>query len=434
MKRFYLSVAFVACLCLSCSSDDDKAPVVETTPQIEINDAVSYQQVVGFGGMYNPYIWTPSNVPTAQEMQLMYGTEGLSLNVLRLMIYPDEADWSRDVEGALIAQQHGAIIFACPWDTGIPGGETRLPADKYQDYANHLMGYIDFMHDQGVNLYAISMQNEPDMTFTKWTASEVVTFVKEYGAQIRLKGVKLIAPENSRPLTDYYDALLQDDEALGQTDILANHLYYSENGDNGLKDDKARREYLWARYNGKIAHSGKQWWMTEHLFNDGESSSNPSDWRFREWDYQLTHLGEEIHYALEAGCSAYVYWYLKRYYGMIADNSGRAYETEGQPTGNGYILSHYARTAAGTTRVRCTSNTDGIMATAFTAADGTLSLVVLNTTADAQTVALKGITARRPQAFTSTASAKWQSVTATVAADGIQLQLPAMSITSVNIK
>ena len=434
MKRFYLPAVIIACLCLSCSDSDDDVPVATATPQIEVNTAVTYQQVVGFGGMYNPYVWTPSNVPTTEEMELMYGTGGLGLNVLRLMIYPDEADWSRDVAGALIAQQHGAIIFACPWDTGIPGGETRLPADKYQDYADHLMAYIDYMHDQGINLYAISMQNEPDMTFTKWTAAEVLTFVREYGAQIRQKGVKLMAPENSRPLADYYDGLLQDDEAMAQTDILASHLYYSENGDNGLKDDKARREYLAARYNGKIAHAGKQWWMTEHLFNDGESSTDEADWRFREWDYQLTHLGEELHYALEAGCSAYVYWYLKRYYGMIADNSGRAYEAEGQPTGNGYILSHYARTAAATTRVRCTSNTAGIMATAYTAADGTASLVVLNTTATDQQVDVTGITARQPQAYSSTAAAKWQSAAAIATGEGIRLQLPAMSITSVTLK
>lgn len=435
MRLSYLSAAIIACLCISCSKSDDATTPVATGPELVVNTNESYQQVVGFGGMYNPFIWTPSNVPTADEMQLMYGSDGLRLNMLRLMIYPDEADWSRDVEGARIAQQHGAIIFASPWYTGFQVDKNRrLSPDNYQGYADHLVAYINYMKAQGINIYAISMQNEPDMTFTKWSSDEVLTFLKGYGAQIRQTGVKLMAPENSRPLPDYYDALLQDDEALAQTDILATHLYYTEgNGDNGLKDNKTRSEYLAARYNGKISHSGKQWWMTEHLFNDGEASAQESDWRFREWDFQLSHLGKEIHLSLLAGCSAYVYWYLKRYYGIIADNSGRNYEADGSATGNGYILSHFVRSAAGKTRVACSSNTDGIDATAYKDANGNTSLVVMNTTTGYQTVTVKGVQASSAQAVFSSSTSRLQSTSAKVTTDGVQLILPAGSITSVTM-
>lgn len=436
MRLAYLSAVVVAALLCSCSSDDSSSPEQPTVvPTLTVDTSVQYQQVVGFGGMYNPYIWTPSNVPTTGEMQLMYGADGLGLNVLRLMIYPNEADWSRDVEGARIAQRHGAVIFACPWYTGFSVDKNRrLSPDDYQGYADHLVSYINFMKEQGIDLYAISMQNEPDMTFTKWSSDDVRTFLKEYGPQIRQTGVKLMASENSRPLPAYLDALLQDEEALAQTDIIGTHLYYSENGDNGLKDDKTRQEYLTARYNGKISHVGKQWWMTEHLFNDGESSEQETDWRFREWNYQLSHLAHEIHLSMQAGCSAYVYWYLKRYYGIIADNSGRNYEAEGEATGNGYILSHYARSAAGRTHVRCTSNIEGVEATAYVDAAGHTSLVVLNTTGEYQTVTVKGLQPTQAQAFFTSAAVSWQPTSATVSADGITVLLPAGSITSVIMK
>ena len=77
---------------------------------------VKYQPVVGFGGMYNPKIWCGDNLISAPQLDKMYGAGGLGYSILRLMIYPNESDWSADVEAAKAAQANGAIIFACPWD------------------------------------------------------------------------------------------------------------------------------------------------------------------------------------------------------------------------------------------------------------------------------------------------------------------------------
>ena len=171
---------------------------------LSLYPSVKYQPVAGFGGMYNPKIWmAQANLITNDEIAKMYDSEGLGYNILRLMVYPNEVDWSADVEGAKLAQQRGALIIASPWDCTDALAEKikvnnkefkHLKHENYQAYANHLVRYIHFMKNNGVNLYGISVQNEPDMDFTYWYPDEIVNFVKEYGEQIRATGVKLMAP------------------------------------------------------------------------------------------------------------------------------------------------------------------------------------------------------------------------------------------------
>lgn len=76
--------------------------------------------------------------------------------------------------------------------------------------------------------------------------------------------------------------------------------------DNGRQN---RHDYICGLY--PRIH-GKTWWMTEHLLMT-EKSDDPSAWEFQKWQYCLNHLGKEIH--MYGGlCSAYVYWYLKRFW------------------------------------------------------------------------------------------------------------------------
>ena len=170
------------------------------TLTLQIDPSERYQQVVGFGGMYNPKIWCGGFLITMEQMSKMYGVNGLGYSILRLMIYPDETDWSADVEAAKMAQDNGAIIFACPWDCTdalsdkvmVDGEEVKhLRTENYEDYADHLIRYIRFMKQNGIDLYAISVQNEPDMDFTFWTPQEVVTFVEQYGGRYVRKGLGL---------------------------------------------------------------------------------------------------------------------------------------------------------------------------------------------------------------------------------------------------
>lgn len=359
---------------------------------LNVDPAEKYQPIVGFGGMYNPKIWCGGNLISARQLDKMYSNGGLGYSILRLMVYPNESDWSADVEAAKTAQKNGAIVFACPWDCTdalseqikVNGKEVKhLKKENYGAYADHLIRYINFMKQNGVNLYAISVQNEPDMDFTYWTPQEVVDFVKKHGATIRETGVRLMSPEACGTQPEYTDPIINDAGAFAQTDIVAGHLYQGFSDlDNGYV--KNRHDYICSLYS-RI--QGKTWWMTEHLFNDGEKSDDPSQWEFQKWQYSLNHLGKEIHMCMEGYCSAYVYWYLKRFYGLMGDSDERCPVGEGEITKNGYIMAHYAQYATSTTRIKAATDNTGICATAYiNETNDEITVVLLNLTGATQCI------------------------------------------------
>lgn len=366
---------------------------------VELDPTMKYQVVKGFGGMYNPVIWCGGYLVTNEEMEKLYGQNGLGYSILRLMIYPDKNDWEKDVEAAKIAQSNGALIFACPWDCtdalsemiNVNGKDVKhLKKDNYEAYANHLIDYIHFMKDKGISIYAVSVQNEPDMEFTYWYPNEVVDFLKLYGNKIRQTGVKLMSPESCGMSPEYTDAVINDSEAFAQTDIVAGHLYqgFIDLNDTYAKD---RHDYICSLYSRL---QGKSWWVTEHLFNDGESAENPDEWEFRDWNYCLNHLAKEIQMCMEGHCSAYIYWYIKRFYGLIGDNDQRSPVAEGEIAKNGYIMAHFAQYATNTTRIEAFTSNPDISVTAYINDEGTeISVVLLNLTSSVQcaSIPLSGI-------------------------------------------
>lgn len=288
-----------------------------------------------------------------------------------------------------IFKNQRAIIFACPWDCGderadkvtVNGKSLKhLRADKYADYADHLVRYVDFMRQNGVGIYAISVQNEPDMDFTYWSPAEIVDFTKRFGQKIRATGTRLMGPESCGYNPDYTDAVLTDAEAMAQTDILAGHLY------QGFLDTTQpytaqRRKYVCGLYDNHLKSVGKTLWMTEHLFNDGQDKDNADNYlEFQKWTYCLNHLALEMHHCMEGNCSAYVYWYLKRFYGMIGDNDPERNTTpEGEPTKNGYIMAHYAKYAKGMDRIEASAAAPDLLVTAYANASRTeMTLVAIN--------------------------------------------------------
>ena len=305
-----------------------------------------------------------------------------------------------------------------------------LKPEHYADYADHLIRYIDFMKQNGVDIYAVSVQNEPDMDFTAWTPQEVTAFLKQEGARIRETGVKLMSPEACGYQPEYTDAVLNDAEAFAQTDIVAGHLYqgFTDLSSSYVKD---RHDYVCALY---PRLGGKTWWMTEHLFNDGETEEDPSLWQFWEWDYNFSHLAKEIHMCMDGYCSAYVYWYLKRFYGMIGDTDERCKEEEGEVSKNGYILSHYARYATGTTRIAVTSASENIEATAYlNEATGEVTLVLLNQSDRTLSLVIPISGASQASAVETNETKNMEPADVTVTKESVSLPISGKSIVSVRI-
>ena len=341
-----------------------------------------------------------------------------------------------DVAGAKIAQSHGAIVFACPWNIKAEWADKvddtdHLKPECYTEYADHLIRYVEFMKENGVNIYAISVQNEPDMDFTAWTPQEVVTFLKQEGARIRETGVKLMSPEACGYQPEYTDAVLNDVDAFAQTDIVAGHLYqgFIDLSSSYVKD---RHDYVCGLY---PRLGGKTWWMTEHLFNDGENEEDPSLWQFWNWDYNFSHLAKEIHMCMDGYCSAYVYWYLKRFYGMIGDTDERCKEEEGEVSKNGYILAHYAQYATNTTRIAVTSGSENIDATAYINESGDeITLVLLNQSDRALTIAIPVSGISQATAVETNEEKNMEAVSVEVTGEYASLSLSGKSIVSVRLK
>lgn len=282
------------------------------------------QQIRGFGGA-NIIPWRPAM--TAGQMQTAFGAGdgelGLTILRLRIPFTDDVNEFSAQLQVAQLAHSLGAIVFASPWtpppamksSNNIVGGV--LYDTSYASYAAHLKGFADYMAGNGVPLYAVSVQNEPDATVTyescSWNALQMRAFMKNNAAAI---GTRVMMPESQNFVHALSDSTLNDSTAAAHTAIIAGHIYGGGLGPYPLAVSK-----------------GKEVWMTEHL--DLDTS----------WAAVLA-TGREIHDCMSAGMNAYVTWYLVRYYGPISEN--------GSVSRRGYVLSQYARfIRPGYARIKC---------------------------------------------------------------------------------
>ncbi len=302
--------------------------------ELAVNTAIKYQFITGFGGMLNPALWLGDNQLTEDDVEILFGSSGLGFKMLRMMIYPDPANWNRDLAIAKKAQSLGARIFGSPWtppahmkssnqQAGGNGGY--LLPEFYQDYVDHLNAFVDYMAENGVTIEAVSIQNEPDWDpeydACVWSPEQILAFMRDYAHGIKVKVIAAEAVNFKKELTD---PVLNDAVAVQNLDIVGTHLY-----GGGIGDYPLARQH------------GKEIWMTEHLHN----SNTPDDWS---WDQALM-VGEEVHGCMEANFNAYVYWYLKRYYSMIGD--GQQGTTVGQLLPRSSILAHYANFVTGRQRI-----------------------------------------------------------------------------------
>jgi glucuronoarabinoxylan endo-1,4-beta-xylanase len=250
------------------------------------------------------------------------------------------------VATAQLAHALGVKIIASPWtppasmktnDT-IVGGE--LKTNSYAAYAAHLKSFIDYMAVRGIPLYAVSVQNEPDVTVTYescyWNATQMLNFVKNNASSI---GVKIIADESMNFSHTITDAILNDPVAVLNLSIVGGHQYGG-----------------WPASYPLAASKGKEVWMTEYLDLDTT------------WTHVLA-TGEQIHECMNAGMSAYIWWYIVRYYGPIRE--------DGIVMKRGYVMSQFARfIRSDYTRVDATANPQSsVYVTAYT--NGTKVVIVV---------------------------------------------------------
>ncbi len=358
MIRFFKFLFFFFILAISLQFSSVKAQTVE----IDFN--TEHQIIRGFGGIHINS-WTGQQL-SADMQQKAFGNDPgqIGLSIFRIQVAPDSLAWSNELPVAQYAVSKGALVFASPWNPPMhmrevlretqDGTDYVLLEEYYDEYVDHLNNFIDYMQRNGVPLYAISIQNEPDWHgWTWWEPAQLLKFLRENAQNINCR---VIAPESLGYVRKTIDPLLNDSLANSQIDILGTHLYGTPK----------------SNYYYPLAYEkNKEIWMTEHLLGSNKPEDNT-------WALAME-LADEINLSMHARMSAFVYWYIRRFYGLIDDS--------GNITHKGYVLSQFSKfIRGGAHRLECNFNpTDKVTTTAYTS-DSNLVVVVVNKNNTPQTL------------------------------------------------
>ncbi len=315
-----------------------------------IDTGTTYQSIRGFGGINHPE-WAGDLTSAQRETAFGNGANQLGFTVLRVFVNPDKNQWNKAVPTAKYASEHDVTVFASPWEppsslaeSGNGKGKLHLPSKNYGAYATHLNDFGNYMKQNGVNLYSISVQNEPDYAhdWTYWSTDEAMNFVADYGDKIT--STKLMSPESFQFSPDgaswisggdggkrYYKKIMNNAKAMANCDVFGTHYY-------GTTRD-------WMDY-PELENCGKELWMTEVYVPN--SDNNSSD-RFPE----ALAVAENIHNGMcVSNLSAYVWWYIRRQYGPMNEN--------GTVSKRGAMMAQYSKwVRPGAVRIAATEFPEG---------------------------------------------------------------------------
>ena len=320
---------------------------------VAIDPATRYQTVRGFGG-FSGAGWAAELTSAQVDAAFGTGTGQIGLSIMRVRIDPDASKWSTQLPSAQLAKTKGAILFATPWtppasmktNNSLVSG--RLATSHYTDYATHLLNFAGTMQAGGAALYGFSIQNEPDWDPSyegcQWNATEFIDFLSSQGA--RFGSYKVMAPESLNFSKTLTDPILNSATAAPQFDIVAGHLYGVNPSDYPLARSK-----------------GKELWMTEHYT---DSTSDANDWT------KALPVALELHNSMVANYSAYVWWYIRRSYGLLTE--------DGNVSKRGYIMAQFAKyVRPGAVRIAATEKPYAdVYVTAYKNTAGKLVVVAVN--------------------------------------------------------
>jgi glucuronoarabinoxylan endo-1,4-beta-xylanase len=357
-NRFFQVVPIVAASAI-CLFLTQAAPAGTAT----INLNTEKQTIRGFGGMNFPR-WGRGLTDAQVDAVFGNGPGQIGFTIMRIDVPPDNnaSHWSLALSNAQRAINNwGAIVMATPWSPppsmktngSTVGGQ--LSTGSYGAFASYLSDFANYFSSNGAPLYAVSIQNEPDISVTyescSWTPTQMLNFAVNNASVIP---TRVIACESYHFDHSYTDPILNDSNAATQVDIIAGHIYGGGNADYPLARSK-----------------GKEVWMTEH-YTDSTNDGNV-------WPNALD-VGKEIHDCMTNNMNAYIWWYICRFYGPLAEGGTTI-------TKRGYCMSHFAKFARpGYVRVDATASPQAnVYVTAYTH-NSTLVIVAVNMNTSSQSV------------------------------------------------
>ena len=337
------------------------------------------QTVSGFGGACCDGAMKPFGTDNACVSKLYGPKSKIGLNILRMEISPNledkadqwgDYDWNGSLPSAKTVKNRGGIVFGTPWSP--PGvyktngsaqggnadsqGNVRatLRRDCYEKFFPWLNSFLKWMKKNGVDMDAVSLQNEPDWWVSYsgclYEPDSLVSLVKNYAWMLdreTYKGVRLISGEPLGFTQNYIDPYMKDEECRKQIDIVAGHLY----GHLPLQYMKPATA-LAAKY-------GKEVWMTEHSVTDNID-------HMPNWQDNLI-FAEELNECMLAGCTGYIYWYLRAHWAFAG--TGQSWTYNGQSINfpenkkdellpRAFVMSHFSKNVTGSTRLVTSKDED----------------------------------------------------------------------------
>lgn len=234
----------------------------------------TYQRIDGFGAssawsssatmtpaIAGLFFSTNNNVPYTNTVGVVSTNNGAGFSLLRNHIYYATTTAASGVPSTTetvfmqLAQGYGARVWSTPWtpwsgfkstndlydegkatDAGLYGGSYLGNGNNITNlnYASQLANYVSTMKSTyGVNLYAISIQNEPDVFVTnyeacQWSNTQIHDFVTNLYIALSAKGVastKIILPEDDVWETNMLVNAMSDPAVSPDVGIVACHDY-----------------------------------------------------------------------------------------------------------------------------------------------------------------------------------------------------------------
>ncbi len=287
-----------------------------------INFTNTAQRIDGFGASS---AWSSGTLATNVADMFFSTNSGIGLSLLRTRIAPDGTSWETGI--AQQAQARGAKVWSTPWSppviykntNTVNGGSFSNSAPNYQGYAALLANYAASMtNTYGVPLYAISVQNEPDVSTSYesclWTSQQFHDFIPYLYTNLVASNcayVKIIFPESENwSQHPYFQTnAMNDPNVAPLVGIIANHNY----------DAGVAAITNWG---------GKPLWETEVSTFDAYDGSITNG---------LYWAGRIHSFLTVAQVSAWHYWWLH-----ASDNEGLA-DGNYIPTKRMYALGHWSK-------------------------------------------------------------------------------------------
>jgi len=307
-----------------------------------------------------------------------------------------------------------------------PSGESYcggyLNPSSYAAYASYLEDFVTYFQSNGVSLYAISMQNEPDYSAESgqnyescsWTAQQMDTWVASLTANAATNPIttKLIMPESFQFNPAQAATTLEDPNAVDNVSIVGGHLY-------GVSPSP----YPFPQ------GVSKDLWMTEHFLTPANSSSPVIG--------DAVQMAEEIHNSMVTGqYNAYVWWGIL---GVTTDvGNWGLISSSATPTYYGYAIGQFSQfIQPGFVRASATASpTSGVYFSAYkNPGGGSYHYVIVginaNTNAESVSFTINNGTVTSMTPYATTATGGLAPQTSIGVSNGqFNYTLPAQSIVS----